>query len=163
MSQEDFARSTPIVAQAAQPSSIDRCASVLREARGARAALRMVEAATKEDGQEIDSALIGRGQPGVAAIVEAIDRSFSEAMDVKFSTAQVNTVPLIKALGLTSQLEGAMCASMNGLSDPLERDDIGVVASMAAHCLSEFIDAEGARLGYVAAQTTNVVPPGPAR
>lgn len=161
MSQEDFARGAPIAVQANQPSSVDRCASVLREVRGARAALRMVEAATKEDGRDIDNALIDRWQPGVAAIVEAIDRSFNAAVDIRFSSGHVDAVPLIQALGLTSQLEGAMCASMNGLSDPLERDDIAAVASMAARRLSEFIDAEGTRLGYVAAQTTNAMAPGP--
>lgn len=148
MSQKD---SAPNGAQAGQPSSIDRRASALREARSARAALRMVEAATKEDGRELDSALIDRWQPGVAAIVEAIDRSFNETGEISSSSVNVNAVPLIQALGLTIQLEGAMCASMNGLSDPLEREDIGAVASMAARCLSEFIDADGTCPGCVAA------------
>jgi hypothetical protein len=76
----------------------------------------------------------------------------AEARDA-LKLQRVHTMPLLKARGLASQLESENCAAMDGLSAPLEQDDIGVVASMAARCLSEFFDAEGARLDYVVVQT----------
>lgn len=55
-------------------SSSEVCTRILKQAAQARAALRLLQAAAAGDSEQIDAQLADRWQPGVAAIVCAVDQ-----------------------------------------------------------------------------------------